>query len=975
MCSVLVGSQWAVSRRDGAALPRASVDGSVARVVPLRARPLPGTVVLLIASIAALVSACSSDKKPRPPVVQDPPPPGLPAPVTRTIDAGGGTIAGPNGITLTIPEGALKTATDITVAVDRAARRPDLPADFEVDDEAVVLTPHGTTFGVPVTIAIPFDPASAPAGTVRNLIKTNAAGGDVQQLVTVRDGTMLSAAITSFSNARSILCFPREPLGCSNLAFVRQPVGGSVAEGGSFQFEVEMVTTSPRPLSYQWVRGEDQVPIPNATNPTLLLQNITLAEEGVPYRVLVTLTDNDGQPFPSNLVSEPAVLRIAPARPRFVPDLADVQVAFGEDARFSVGIISAAPLTGRQWWRGTTDSNGGISWLQIPDAVNADYVLKGADADDDGARFRVIASNSSGAVESRIATLDVLPAPVQPTIRQQPQALSVTAGTSVVFTVRAEGGQLEYSWQRKEPVANATFVEIDTAATLTISNAALDDNGAEFRVVVSNPVGSVTSDVVKLTVGLARGQAVQRLSGGLRYSVGLRADGGLTSWGNNVTGQLGDGTRTTRTTPVEVLGLSRVAGLSVGVSHSLAVLDTGAVWAWGSREGLGFDADADTPVALADFGPGAPLGAARAAFANRASGFAYSLVLLDRGGQVWGFGRNVSGQLGDGTTIARARPVRVGSLTGVVSVAAGGGHALALLRDGTVYAWGANHFGQLGNGSLRASVDPIPIPMPAQIVAVFAGADSSYALDVDGTVWGWGRNSGRGVLGDVGSEDGRDDRLTPVRVLLPGPAVDVALGTEHAHALLADGRVFGWGMNDVGQCACGDPTAILRPQQVVTPPLPQNIRAIGAGNAHGLALEEDGDVWTWGSNELGQLSGGVNTRLGVHEPLAIQVPGVNLGALNASFTLTVAFGRSAGPEARLSATFATTREPAGINCTAASDPQGEDCRETYPAGTAIVVRGQLSDTADRIDWRNCPLEISPFECQVTMNADFTLVTE
>jgi alpha-tubulin suppressor-like RCC1 family protein len=673
---------------------------------------------------------------------------------------------------------------------------------------------------------------------------------------------MLSAAITSFSNAHKILCVPQPQLGCSNLAFVRQPLGGSVQEGGSWQFEVEMITTSSRPLAYQWVRGENQT-IPNATNPTLLLQNIAVAEEGVPYRVIVSLSDNDGNSTTASLVSEPAVLHVAAGRPQFVPDLADVQVAFGENATFHVGIISAAPLTSVQWWRGETDTNGGIAFVPIPGATNADYVLEAADADADGDKFRVTAANSAGAVESRIATLDVLPAPVQPTITQQPQALSVTTGTSAVFTVRAEGGRLEYSWQRRD--SGGPFVDLDdaTAATLTLSNAALDDN-AEFRVTVRNPVGSVTSDIVKLTVGLTRGQAVQRVGGGLRHSVGLRADGGLTSWGNNLNGQLGDGTRATRTTPVEVLGLNRVASMSVGVHHSLAVLDTGAVWGWGLREGLGLDADADTPVPFADFGPGASLGAARAAVASRPDGFAYSLVVLDRGGQLWGFGRNFSGQLGDGTTIARSRPVRVGSMTGVASVAAGGQHALALLRDGTVYAWGANFFGQLGDGSIRASVHPIPVPMPAQIVAVFAGSVSSYALDVDGTVWGWGRNSERGVLGDVDSEDGRDHRLTPVRVLLPGPAVDVAIGQEHAHALLADGRVFGWGMNDRGQCACGDPTTILRPQQVVTPPLPENIRAIGAGTAHGLALEEDGDVWTWGSNELGQLSGGVNTQTGVH---------------------------------------------------------------------------------------------------------------
>jgi hypothetical protein len=126
-------------------------------------------------------------------------------------------------------------------------------------------------------------------------------------------------------------------------------------------------------------------------------------------------------------------------------------------------------------------------------------------------------------------------------------------------------------------------------------------------------------------------------------------------------------------------------------------------------------------------------------------------------GEVWAWGDNAFGQLGDRTNTNRNTPVRVTGLSGVQAVAAGEKHSLALKNDGTVWAWGSNEYSQLGDGTNTNRNTPVQVLSGVQAIA--AGQLYSLALKNDGTVWAWGRNNW-GQLGDGTTTQ----RNTPVQV-------------------------------------------------------------------------------------------------------------------------------------------------------------------------------------------------------------------
>ncbi len=169
---------------------------------------------------------------------------------------------------------------------------------------------------------------------------------------------------------------------------------------------------------------------------------------------------------------------------------------------------------------------------------------------------------------------------------------------------------------------------------------------------------------------------------GASHTLLLRGDGTVWAWGANGSGQLGDGTTLGSPLRRQVAGLSRVKAVVAGANHSLALRGPeGSVWAWGA---------------------------------------------------------NGSGQLGDGTTVARLLPVQVMGLEGVVALASGSDHVLALTSGRTVLAWGRNSEGQLGDGSTLPSNTPLLVSGLDDVVAVAARGNHSLALRADGTVWAWG---------------------------------------------------------------------------------------------------------------------------------------------------------------------------------------------------------------------------------------------
>lgn len=306
------------------------------------------------------------------------------------------------------------------------------------------------------------------------------------------------------------------------------------------------------------------------------------------------------------------------------------------------------------------------------------------------------------------------------------------------------------------------------------------------------------------------------------WSLALLADGTLRAWGKN-DGLLGDGTTPDRLVPVPVPGLSRVTALAAGGAQSLALLADGTVMSWGDNT-FGELGDGSDVGFRGTPGPVRELGAIRATAV--ASGGDHSLALL-ADGTVRGWGRNESGQLGDGTfTESNRLPVRVRSLRQVKAVTAGFDHSLALLADGTVRAWGSNADGQLGGGTTGdAPPGPVAVRGLTGVTAVAAGHDFSLALVADGTVWAWG-----GLLGDGTT----NSSSLPVRVPGLTGVTAVAAGRGYGLALVSDGTVRAWGGNFSGNL--GDGTTVDRTRPVRVRNL-TGVIGLSGGFHHSLAVQ------------------------------------------------------------------------------------------------------------------------------------------
>jgi subtilisin family serine protease len=207
---------------------------------------------------------------------------------------------------------------------------------------------------------------------------------------------------------------------------------------------------------------------------------------------------------------------------------------------------------------------------------------------------------------------------------------------------------------------------------------------------------------------------------------------------------------------------------------------------------------------------------------------------------VWAWGANGAGQLGDCSTTNRTTPVQVSDLSGVTDVSSGCAHSLAVKEDGTVWAWGSNYYGQLGDGTTTDRTTPVKVSGLSGIKDVAGGCNYSLAVKEDGTVWAWGYNY-NGQLGDGTTTD----RTTPVRVSDLSGVKDIAGGFQHSLALKNDGTVWAWGGNGYGQLGSGSHSEYVRTTPGKVSSL-SSVAGVSSGGVHSLAVKDDGTVWTWG---------------------------------------------------------------------------------------------------------------------------------
>jgi alpha-tubulin suppressor-like RCC1 family protein len=401
------------------------------------------------------------------------------------------------------------------------------------------------------------------------------------------------------------------------------------------------------------------------------------------------------------------------------------------------------------------------------------------------------------------------------------------------------------------PKAGGTTVMISGSGFTNASKVSFGTTAATSFAVVSegwisavSPAGSGTVDATVTTPG---GTSATGTLDRFNYRSGTAL-----GWGDNVGGELGDGTTTgpescsgegCATLPVSAGSFSsEVTAVSAGVNQGLALLGNGTVMAWG-QDGEG---QMCTPS-----GSSSPIAVGELSEAKALSAGGYDTLALLKDGTVRACGRNTYGELGNGTTTGSKTPVKVSGLSEVVAVSAGETHSLALLKNGTVMAWGQNSAGELGNGTTTNSSTPVKVSGITEAVAVAAGGEYSLALLKNGKVMSWGS----GASGKLGN-GGTTNSTVPVEVSGLAEVTAISAGSAHALALQKSGSVQSWGANQSGQLGNGSCCEFSK--------VPVKVSGITEATAvsagfHSLAMLRSGTVMDWGRDSQGQLGVGSYT--------------------------------------------------------------------------------------------------------------------
>jgi len=339
----------------------------------------------------------------------------------------------------------------------------------------------------------------------------------------------------------------------------------------------------------------------------------------------------------------------------------------------------------------------------------------------------------------------------------------------------------------------------------------------------------------------------------------LATNGTLWAWGANA-GQLGLGDAVNRSVPTLIASdfyydvFEDIDSVATAETHTIARKTNGRLWAWGingaGQLGTGDTLSTDSPF---------PIGTETDWF-KIAVGTGFT-VAHKTNNTLWAWGYNEYGQLGLGDTTNRTMPSQIGSDSDWAAVTAGYYHTVALKTNNTIWSWGMNWYGQLGRGG--NTTIPGQIGTNSDWSKIAAGGDiiegCTIAIKANGTLWAWGANS----VGQLGLGDW-ETRTTPSVIGTDSDWSVVDAGQYHTIALKTNGIIWSWGYNGKGQLGLGDTDNRWTPSPIGSA---SDWSTVVAGDFHTIGLKTDGTIWSWGYNISGQLGLGDTINRNIPYPL------------------------------------------------------------------------------------------------------------
>ncbi|MCL2675470.1 MAG: Ig-like domain-containing protein [Firmicutes bacterium] len=436
-------------------------------------------------------------------------------------------------------------------------------------------------------------------------------------------------------------------------------------------------------------------------------------------------------------------------------------------------------------------------------------------------------------------------------------ASQISAGAEHAAMLATDGSL--WTWGRNQNFTNVKTLGRDaafrSAAAMTPGQV---EPGTTWKAVASGGVGASDTRIA--------------------HTIALKTDGTIWSWGDNIFGQLGDGTNS-----------------DINITYASITVTTDR----GKSAPVQIGADNDWKYIAAG-----------------ASGSA----AIKNDGSLWMWGRNNYGQLGIGigagptkieTEFDRNTPQRVGDDNDWAAVELGSITSLALKTDGTLWAWGGVQSGMLGDPDKVGATEWVNVPQQIMHTdeakdegakdndwdKLFANGSHAMAIKKDGSLWAWGYNN-RGQLGVGGISVGEGyvfaHRYTPTRVGTDNDWDTVSIGDRHTLAVKKDGTLWAWGHNNYGQVGDGTTTTAQTGAGYNDKIVPVQIgdatdwASVSAGNDYSLATKKNGTVWAWGRNNEGQLgTGGRSTTAVEKEPILLETAGADYTKV---FTITVSAG-------------------------------------------------------------------------------------